>query len=1003
MLKHVRLLFTAFVLVLSARAQANGIGDALHLSPFWNWKQIETEHFRITFPAALAPTAERAANYLEDANAVLSKELYWDVRSKVSILIIDNADSGNGVTSPIADFGIVLYATPPDNWFSTAYYDDWLRLLCFHEYTHFLNMDATRGFWGLGRYLFGDVLLPNAAWPPWMLEGLAVYNETRFTHSGRGRSPYYDMILRAAVEAKALDTERFFTLDRVNGLGVPYFPAGEARYLFGYELMNEVSRTNKAGPTFDGQGQLASGEDALGVMSYRSSSRFPWFINGNLENITGRDWSAYWNQFVQETRDRANQELAVIRSQPVSSVHYLSRGGYEVRGSAFSPDGNWVAYTGETLDQRPGLYLRNLKTGETRRVADKTSGAELAFTPDSRYVVLSSLKLESEYYEYSELAAYSIEKDSLEWLTAKQRARDPDVSRDGKTVVFTITRGPKASMAQGTLAERDGKLELRDIHEIVTIRNYDVISDPKFSPDGRTIYFSLHENGKVSEELMALDRASKRVRVLVSNGHFNRFPAVNSRGDVFFVSDQSGVDNLYQYKEGAKPELYSNLTTGVAFPSISGGAEGDKVYGAVLSFTGWDLAQIDPPAKPVSSDAVTIAAPPAPAPKGPEDKSADTQAPERKYPVGDYSVIPSLWPRGWIPYAYVAPSNVSFGEAIAGFDAVDRHRYFLDVGYDTLSSSFDWLAEYQNRSFGPTLSFVAANQFSYAYYTGSSVDYFARDQVYSFGASFENFWTYSSLTPSLSLTFDRTSYYFQNVGTPFLRTSYLPDIDASLSFSDVEQSKLAIGPESGREFVIGARYYVANGYPPSAVKGLLADTEYFRLGDSHAVLSPSLKASYTTATVASNTNLNSDVVVQGYYPLLFQSPLMFGVNGASGTSLSRLPIRGYPFAAYFEKAAVIPALDFRFPIAEAFRGWGTNPIFLDQIYGTAYAEAAYFPYHESAFLPFLPSAGGGLTANLELLVQIPVAVSLQYQYGFQKAAYGTGDLIVDVGYSGAFY
>ena len=170
-------------------AQA-GIAESLGLSPFWDWKVIETDHFRITFPSELANTAQKAARHLEEANAVLSKRLYWESSRKVPILLIDNQDSANGLTSPTERFGIALYVTPPDNWMSTAYYDDWLRLLCFHEYTHFLNMDATRGLWSAGRYLFGDVLLPNSAWPSWMLEGLAVYMETRYTHAGRGRSPF---------------------------------------------------------------------------------------------------------------------------------------------------------------------------------------------------------------------------------------------------------------------------------------------------------------------------------------------------------------------------------------------------------------------------------------------------------------------------------------------------------------------------------------------------------------------------------------------------------------------------------------------------------------------------------------------------------------------------------------------------------------------------------------------------------------------------------------------
>jgi len=266
-----------------------GVGDALGLSPFWDYKTIETDHFRITFPVELSDTAQKVANYLEEAHAILSPRLRWQAAYKASILVIDNEDAENGLTTAEGRFGIALYVTPPENWESIYYYDNWVRELCLHEYTHFLNMDATTSFYAPLRYLFGDVLLPNTLWPTWMLEGLAVYDETRLTHGGRGRSPYYEMILRAAVAEGVLDSSKFLTLSKING-PYPYYPGGETAYTFGYQLMNQVAHTRPPGPTADGQAHLLTSEDALGEMSIRSAGRVPFFINGNLENITGKTW-----------------------------------------------------------------------------------------------------------------------------------------------------------------------------------------------------------------------------------------------------------------------------------------------------------------------------------------------------------------------------------------------------------------------------------------------------------------------------------------------------------------------------------------------------------------------------------------------------------------------------------------------------------------------------------------------------------------------------------------
>ena len=72
------------------------------------------------------------------------------------------------------------------------------------------------------------------------------------------------------------------------------------------------------------------GEDALGSMSYRSSGRIPYLINGNLENITGKDWYGYWQDFVRETRDRPQSGrcvMFVVWSLPTSRALRPLRGG----------------------------------------------------------------------------------------------------------------------------------------------------------------------------------------------------------------------------------------------------------------------------------------------------------------------------------------------------------------------------------------------------------------------------------------------------------------------------------------------------------------------------------------------------------------------------------------------------------------------------------------------------------------------------------------------------
>src|SRR5690606_9160490 len=97
------------------------------------------------------------------------------------------------------------------------------------------------GAWTIVRTLLGDQWRPNSLWTRWMIEGLAVYNETKFSRGGRGRGSYYDAILRSAVEHGALNTAEFVTLDMLTG-DTPYHPSGENPYLFGYQLFNQIAK-----------------------------------------------------------------------------------------------------------------------------------------------------------------------------------------------------------------------------------------------------------------------------------------------------------------------------------------------------------------------------------------------------------------------------------------------------------------------------------------------------------------------------------------------------------------------------------------------------------------------------------------------------------------------------------------------------------------------------------------------------------------------------------------
>lgn len=967
---------------------AASLGESIGFSPRWDWKQMETEHFRLYFPAELSEIAQKSANYLELAHQLLSPQLRWEPYYKVPITLVDNVDSANGLTSPLYRFGIALIVTPPDNWFSTTYYDDWLWLLIVHEYTHYLNMDATRSFYAPLRYMFGDVFLPNGIWPNWMIEGLAVYNETRWTQSGRGRSPYYNMVVRAAVEADGLDDPSLLPLDRINGPN-PWYPGGETAYLYGYQLMQQLA----SDPNHK------KGEAALSELTETSSARVPFFIQGNLENIAGKDWYKIWQEWIQKAKVTAHQQLDVIHKQPTSSVQILTKDHYFVLGSALSPDGRWLAYTAETYDKSMGLFLMDLNSGHSTKLFDKTFGSQIVFTPDSKHIIFSAVHRSSRGplglgtsldSEYSDLGIYSLEAETVRWLSDQLRARDPDISADGKTLIFTLTEGSTIHLAWAPLHYNEEHIELGPIEKVYSPPAYSTLSNPKFFLDGEKVVFSQHTFGKAAEDLFLYQLGEEKPTSLISNGFFNRHPFISLSGDIYFISDLTGVDNVYRLPAGKNTPLrVTNLTTGAWFPNLPQDLIPKEAYLTVYTARGWELAKV--PLGQFSNSPIDLL----PAPQKFEKPSPASKT----YPVESYSIFPSIWPRQWTPSLFLYPEYVYFGYRLMGFDATDRHRYSAGAAYNTLTESIDWMASYTHRSVGPTFGVLAKQSTDAVINNGTSMagdTYYTatRTTTLGFSVEFPIQWTYSALYPFIDINFQRTSD-FQFTKNPsgtredapnnfiISEDPYLPNIDAGFIFNNSRSSRLGTIWEEGRQLFAATRMYVDQ--DRQIWKAVLTDQEFYHLGN-HFVLSPTLKASYSNR-IGTQPRV-SDVIVQG------RSSSIFGAFPQD--NLDQIAIRGYPLYAYHTQAATQASADFTLPLLNIYRGAGLLPAFLRSLTAFCFAESTWFPNKDYP-ISLLPSVGGGIRLNTQLFIRVPLSFSIEYQYGFAKTMGGRSDFFLQMG------
>jgi len=434
------------------------------------------------------------------------------------------------------------------------------------------------------------------------------------------------------------------------------------------------------------------------------------------------------------------------------------------------------------------------------------------------------------------------------------------------------------------------------------------------------------------------------------------------------------VDNLFR-REGDRSVQVTNTLTGIWLPSF--GPSG--LYASHYSNDGWDLARLTLSKTGYDSTALTIQGAPAPHPAPGEvvEKAFETHSSR------DYSAFPSIWPRQWAPLLYgTSDGRLAFGGEVFGFDAVDRHRYLLGVLYDPQIRRPDWVLYYSNRQLGPSINlFTSGNQ----YLPVDSPGFLKEELKATVSADFPIRFTYSTLTPSARFNTERNAYVRDNGQGDVFSSSLEPSFDARLHYADAESSRLAITAEEGRSTELSARRYLRPG--SEGYKAVLSESEYFRITD-HSILNPRLRGSVSDRRFRGVNS--SNVQVRG---------LSTGVFAGTPDLLDELPLRGYPGVTFQTRAAFTGSMDFRFPLWRIFRGWGTNPLFLENLSGFVFGESAYFP---NAILGehFVPSAGAGARLDLTALILVPVSATVEYQKGFREQFDGTGEVVFKLGLTG---
>lgn len=609
------------------------------------WRSLHSRHFDVHYHEPLGRAARILLAQVETANDNIERSLGLALSQRVAIVLADDDDAANGFATPLPYNSIRLRVIAPDDMSPLADYDDWSFTLVTHEHTHIVHLEQASGLPRLVQRIFGRFYTPQQKLPGWLIEGLAVVEESAHTSGGRVRSSLFDMYLRM----DALE-DRFLGLDWITFDGEPW-PHGNVRYLYGEAFVEFI--TERHGTQAFGRFIAEYGRRAV-----------PYGLNRALRRATGETFVQLYEEFRKSVLTRAREVEAQVRSRGLVEGQRLTHHAELTRTPRFLSDGE-IAYSVADARHVPELRTLRLGTGEGRRLTRVAGAAQVARIAGRDSLLFSAVDIYRGRYGYQELFEVPRAGGRPRRLTHGLRGREPDVSPDGRSVAF-VTHGAGTSHLE--LAELDDIEGTRRL--VVRSRPYEQVFTPRFSPDGKRLAFSAWSRGGY-RDIWVLELASGRRSRLTYDRAIDRGPVFSPDGrKLYFSSDRSGISNLYVYDfdSGAISQL-TNVVGGAFQPDVS-------PDGKTLIYVGYGAKGFDLYLLPLSQ------ASPRPAPPSFERPPMAVRVEPAVATSEAYRPYPTLYPRAW----EVSTDELANGRRLVlttnGADVVGFHAYSVRFAQD---------------------------------------------------------------------------------------------------------------------------------------------------------------------------------------------------------------------------------------------------------------------------------------------------------------------------------
>ncbi len=654
---------------------------ALAATPAWAgdptlaYRTVESDHFVIYYYEPLDDVARRLAVVAERAHRTLSPALDHRPDSKTIIVLVDDTDAANGFASVLPRNAIQVFATGPTGFNELDDHEDWLYGLVAHEYTHILHLDTMEGLPNIYNRIFGKTWAPNQIMPRWVIEGLAVYEESKRSAGGRNRGTRFDEIIRIA-----RDEHKELRLDEVSGAARQY-PRGNSAYVYGSHFLRYV---------FD-----RFGDDTVRKMAHVSGSYAPPFaVNRQIAKVVGEPFTELYDDWNHYLRDRYSMQETAAERRGLVAGRPLTHTAESNLWPHYSADGKelwWQESDGYSLPWVRAMPVGGDQAG-ARDIAQIDLMGPFSLESDGSFVFEQGLVYRREY-SYEDLVRWDGTTHQYTRLSIGRRARDPAVSPDDRRVAFSMNERSESVLAVQDIAPG------APAQVVWRGARYDQAYQPSWSPDGERIAFSAWRTGGL-RDILIVELDSGRVEEVTRDRAIDMAPAWSKDGRyVFFDSDRTGISNIYAYDTRDRSIWQVTNVLGGAFQAAPSPDGTRLAFMAAVPNGGYDIYEValDPASWLPAHDYLDDKPPPVVI----RDNEAKVTEPR------PYRALETLAPQTWtgtFNYGTTSTATLQTG----GSDAVGLHSYSLALSTDSNKGAMNIGASYGYSGWRPSVQFAGA-------------------------------------------------------------------------------------------------------------------------------------------------------------------------------------------------------------------------------------------------------------------------------------------------------